>query len=94
MVLVYECEYKAIGVAIFSQVNPGVWELRDIAIHPAFQSRGIGASLLTEVISCIRKLRGKRVFLSVRALNDPAVSLYEKLGFEVYDVAYTMKLEL
>jgi len=94
LILVYEFEGKAVGIVIFAQVNPDVWELRDIAVNPAFQNKGIGAKLLAVGISRIRKLKAKRVFLSVRARNDPAVSLYEKLGFEVYDVGYIMKPEL
>ena len=53
-----------------------------MGVHPCYRGRGLGQKLL---LSCIEKawLKGlTRIELEARADNHPAISLYEKLGFE------------
>ena len=57
-------------------------EILSVAAHPDHRRSGIGALLMRDAI---RRLQGNRVealFLEVDQANDPAVTLYSKLGFE------------
>lgn len=58
-------------------------ELLTLAVRSEFRKRGIGTALL--VAGCREaQARGiRRWFLEVRAMNLPAIQLYEKLGFLV-----------
>jgi predicted GNAT family acetyltransferase len=56
-------------------------ELSALAVHPAFQGRGLAAYLLLEIAARIRS-RGEEPFLHVAAEN-PAIGLYQKLGFRI-----------
>ena len=55
--------------------------LRDIALLPPFRNRGIGTSLIQNLMTQA-KATGKLVRLSVLASN-PAIRLYKRLGFVI-----------
>jgi ribosomal-protein-alanine N-acetyltransferase len=66
----------------------GLWMLPDeahivtIAVRESHRRRGIGELLLLEAIDLARERGQPLVTLEVRVSNDPAISLYEKYGFE------------
>lgn len=55
--------------------------LNNVAILPRFRGRGIGTALLQHVLAEARRLGAKRATLEVRASNEGALRLYERLGF-------------
>ena len=57
-------------------------ELLNIAVDTPYRKRGIGESLLGEMLSRVKTLGAQNCFLEVRKSNAPATSLYEKYGFE------------
>ena len=54
----------------------------DIAIHPKYQSKGIGKALMNHLISKIRDEGYISIGLFVWDGNPTAIKFYEKLGFE------------
>lgn len=60
----------------------GEAELYRIAVSDKFRRRGIGERLLADFLEQCRKRGTQKVFLEVRSRNFPAISLYEKAGFE------------
>ncbi|MBS4210505.1 ribosomal protein S18-alanine N-acetyltransferase [Bacillus sp. FJAT-50079] len=66
----------------------GVWLVMDeahitnIAILPQFRSRKLGESLLREMMSLAKEAGAITMTLEVRVSNQPAKSLYKKLGFQ------------
>ncbi|MBL8323412.1 MAG: ribosomal protein S18-alanine N-acetyltransferase [Rubrivivax sp.] len=63
---------------------PGVDELHllNLTVAPAWQGRGQGAALLSEVLRQARSRQLPAVWLEVRASNERARSLYARRGFE------------
>ena len=66
----------------------GLWALypeghiMNVAVHPGFRRKGIGAALLSHLIEWTGGTRGLTAFtLEVRASNAAAIRLYERLGF-------------
>ena len=55
-------------------------EVKEIQVHPAHQGRGIGTSVLCDVVARAHARR-KKVFLSTGIQNRRAVKLYRRLGF-------------
>lgn len=52
-----------------------------IAVHPDFRGRGVGRAMM-EYLHCIARLRrAPAVKLKVYADNEPAIALYESLGY-------------
>lgn len=63
-----------------------------IAVLPEYRKKGIGESLLKEAMKALRAYQASEVYLEVRVSNEPAISLYKKLGFSTIRVlkAYYM----
>ncbi len=57
-------------------------EVMTIGVTAGHRGRGLGAALLTDLLTRARAARARRVFLEVRADNDAAQRLYERAGFE------------
>lgn len=56
-------------------------DMMNIAVHPDYRRQGIAEALVQTLVSDL-KARGSRCLtLEVRASNEPAQRLYEKLGF-------------
>jgi len=57
--------------------------INNLAMRPTFRGRGIGTALLHHVLAEARNLGARRATLEVRASNDGARRLYDRLGFYV-----------
>lgn len=55
--------------------------ITNIAVLPACRRKGIGELLLSYLLSVSQKEKAEFVTLEVRESNQPAIFLYEKLGF-------------
>ena len=58
-------------------------KVQNIAVHPAFQRRGLGRYLLLQALALAKKYGAVRVGLEVRTGNIAALSLYYSLGFRL-----------
>ncbi|WP_338606660.1 ribosomal protein S18-alanine N-acetyltransferase [Desulfoferula mesophila] len=56
-------------------------KVQNLAVHPAFQRRGLGRYLLLQALSQARDQGAVRAALEVRTGNLAALSLYYTLGF-------------
>jgi ribosomal-protein-alanine N-acetyltransferase len=57
--------------------------INNVAVRPKFRGRGIGTALLHHVLAEARILGARRATLEVRASNDGARRLYDRLGLYV-----------
>ena len=64
-----------------SQTVCGETDMMNIAVHPDFRRRGIAESLVNALVEDLQKLESHSLTLEVRASNEAAQKLYEKLGF-------------
>lgn len=64
-----------------SQTVLGETDMMNIAVHPACRRNGVGRKLVLELISRLKEQGSHALILEVRASNDPAIRLYEQLGF-------------
>lgn len=60
-------------------------EIITIAVDPSARGRGVADRLMREAIRRQQADRIKAIYLEVDETNQPAVSLYKKLGFKVID---------
>jgi ribosomal-protein-alanine N-acetyltransferase len=76
---------------VFDEVH-----INNVAMRPAFRAQGIGTALLNHALAEARRLGARRATLEVRASNERARRLYERLGFYVAGVRrhyYTQPVE-
>jgi ribosomal-protein-alanine N-acetyltransferase len=86
MILVAEVEDpsppEVAGFAVFHRVMDEA-ELRNIAIHPTHQRKGIARALLEMAIRTLHESGVRQLFLEVRASNHPALAFYASVGFRL-----------
>jgi ribosomal-protein-alanine N-acetyltransferase len=56
--------------------------ITNVAVSPEYRQKGYGEALVTTDQKLAKEKNVKKMFLEVRVSNHPAISLYEKLGFE------------
>jgi predicted GNAT family acetyltransferase len=61
---------------------PGYTEVSGVCTHPDFRGRGLARGLSAAVTARI-EARGEQAFLHAWKTNQPAISLYEALGFQL-----------
>jgi ribosomal-protein-alanine N-acetyltransferase len=70
-----------VGYLSFWHVSDEV-HLLNVAVAPPERRRGVGRSLVEDLLAYARAHRVARVLLEVRASNAAAIGLYESFGFE------------
>ncbi len=65
--------------------SPRVWII-SLGIHPDHQRRGLGRFLLE---MCEARLSGPTLFLTVRADNERAITLYRRSGYRQIGIRYS-----
>jgi [ribosomal protein S18]-alanine N-acetyltransferase len=89
------------GISRLGRKPPYEYEIHTIGVDPAHQGHGVGRELLDRLLAIAD---GGTVFLEVRTDNEPAIGLYESVGFVKMGVrkryyrisgadAYTMRRE-
>ena len=66
---------------IGSQTCTDESDVMNVAVHPDFRRRGIAEALVNALVTELKAIGSHCLTLEVRASNDPAIGLYEKLGF-------------
>lgn len=57
------------------------YEIAKMAVDPKMQGRGVGWSLGKAALKKAKTLRVKKLFVEINTLLQPAINLYQKLGF-------------
>lgn len=76
---------KVVGY-VGSQTVLGETDMMNIAIHPDYRKQGIATELISALIEALNERGSHSLMLEVRASNEPAKSLYLKMGFDVVGV--------
>ena len=61
------------------EIENNTFEIGNICVKPEHQNKGIGTAILKEIIF---ESKGKNIKLQVFKINERAIKLYEKMGFE------------
>ena len=69
------------GVISFGVVGE-LADLHRLVVAPAHRRQGIGTELVSAGLAAVRRAGAKAVILEVDYTNEPAIALYQRLGFE------------
>lgn len=77
-IYVYEEDHKVLG---FIQIEEHfeITDIINIAVDKDYQGKGIGKKLIQYVID---NTSAEKIMLEVKANNDPAINLYNSMGFK------------
>ena len=64
-----------------SQTVLGWTDMMNVAVHPDYRRKGIAEQLVVSVENELKNRESTCLTLEVRVSNEPAKSLYDKLGF-------------
>ena len=64
-----------------SQSSIDETDIMNVAVHPKWRRCGIAERLIEYLVEELKKRGSHALMLEVRVSNDPAIALYEKLGF-------------
>ena len=78
--LVAEYDGKVAGY-IGSQIVPDEADMMNLAVAPEFRRQGLGRKLALALFDALRAHSVVSLTLEVRDSNEPAIRLYESLGF-------------
>ena len=56
-------------------------DIMNVAVAPAYRRQGVARGLLVGLQKALQDMNAYSLTLEVRASNEPAIRLYEKLGF-------------
>ena len=65
-----------------SQTVMGESDMMNVAVHPDYRKQGIATTLIVGLVEELRKRESRCLTLEVRASNENAISLYQKLEFQ------------
>ena len=67
---------------LIARCLPDEWEIENIVVDERHRHRGVGSSLVRELLIEARAAGAAWVILEVRESNLPALRLYENIGFK------------
>ncbi len=74
-------EGEAVAGYIGSQSVMGESDMMNVAVHPDYRRKGYAEALVLALCDGLKERGNVSLALEVRASNEPAKALYEKLGF-------------
>jgi ribosomal protein S18 acetylase RimI-like enzyme len=89
----FDQDNEPIAVLLLAQVaQGGGHELVYLGVAPAYRGKGIGGALMSYAVSEAARQGGSKLYLAVDDRNDPAVRLYNAMGFRASTrkVAYVL----
>ncbi len=76
-------EGETVAGYIGSQAVLDEADMMNVAVAPSFRRQGVGCRLIHRLMDELCNQNVKSLTLEVRQSNEPAIQLYEKLGFRV-----------
>lgn len=71
----------AVGLAMFTLLEPGLGYLYYIAVRPSHRAGGVGGLLLDDSLAVLRDAGAREVFACIRAENTTSIRLFSSRGF-------------
>ncbi|HAA27322.1 MAG TPA: MarR family transcriptional regulator [Cyanobacteria bacterium UBA8553] len=72
---------EIVGTCALIKMNDKTYELAKMAVTPKAKGKGIGWLLGQAAINKARELKAETLFLESNTILEPAINLYQKLGF-------------
>lgn len=84
-VLLARLDGAIVGTAAMVKLEDGLYELSKMSVDETLQGRGIGRALLNAAVDWARAQNAREVVLETNTVLQPAIHLYESVGFEAFE---------
>ncbi len=84
--LIAESNDRVVGFVLGFKHTPLEGRIFWLAVHPSYQSRGVGTKLLIAILGIFRRMGAVSATLEVRVSNKRAQSLYSIMGFKMTSI--------
>ena len=78
-------DLRLVGFLMMRTISPDLVQMRQVAVDPTIQGRGMGRSLVDAFEAEARKAGATEIIMNARLT---AQAFYEKLGYETYSEPY------
>jgi GNAT superfamily N-acetyltransferase len=92
--IVAECDGKIVGHLAVLPTEDGRKVDLTVFVHQDYQNRGIGQHMLRLIIDYCSKRGYESIMLVTCRMNNRAIHVYKKMGFEVVDQSYECEMHL
>lgn len=80
------------AIATHLQIDSDNYRISGVYTLEQWRGKNLSTDLITRLIDDIKKKGAKKISLNVNTKNDPAVHLYEKLGFKIVGTRKDIKM--
>lgn len=77
---------ETIGCYALFQLDYDTFEIKNIAVAPAWQSKGIGTKLLCDAMEKVKSQGSKKLVIGTGNSSVGQLRLYQKVGFRITEV--------
>ena len=84
---------EIIALYVLLPISSDTIEIKNIAVDKAFQGQGIGRRLLEDAIDRAKQTGFKKIILGTADAAIKQLYLYQKVGFEIYDIKHRFFLD-
>jgi len=92
---IYLLERDNTMIAVFAlqTISNDTVEIKNIAVDTALQGQGIGQGLLKDAIDLAKEKGYKEIIIGTGDAGIQQLYLYQKVGFEIYDIKHRFFLD-
>lgn len=76
------------GVVVVAPIASNSWEIKNLAVSPASQGKGLGTALLLAAIDTCRTRGAREIWIGTGNSSIGQLRLYQKIGFRMREIDF------
>lgn len=76
------------GVVVVTPIASNSWEIKNLAVSPASQGKGLGTALLLAAIDTSRTRGAREIWIGTGNSSVGQLGLYQKIGFRMREIDF------
>ena len=82
-----EWDDTVVGIYVLLQLDGPLWELKNIAVTPEWQGKGVGKALIAAAASSAKELGAEKLEVGTGNSSINQLAFYQKAGFRMQRIA-------
>lgn len=92
-IYVFELKEQIVAIYALCPIDSLTIELKNIAVHPLLQSKGIGKALLKDVVKNAQAKGFKKLIVGTGDVMFLQLKFYQQAGFEMFEIRPNFYIE-